>query len=135
VEKMKIVLNLKDLISEGNITEDMPKIVEIPFNKAITLDDLPRSKSALHYHLYYTDVLEKLLKEGLITKEQFEYDADDDGRLYILTLENVEFLNTIIENTYNQKRKVWNSTKKERYKHFLEEFQELWQYKLLSNSN
>lgn len=132
---MKIVLNLKDLISEGNITEDMPKIVEIPFNKAITLDDLPRSKSALHYHLYYTDVLEKLLKEGLITKEQFEYDADDDGRLYILTLENVEFLNTIIENTYIQKRKVWNSTKKERYKHFLEEFQELWQYKLLSNSN
>jgi hypothetical protein len=135
VEKMKIVLNLKDLISEGNITEDMPKIVEIPFNKAITLDDLPRSKSALHYHLYYTDVLEKLLKEGLITKEQFEYDADDDGRLYILSLENVEFLNTIIENTYIQKRKVWNSTKKERYKHFLEEFQELWQYKLLSNSN
>lgn len=132
---MKIVLNLKDLISEGNITEDMPKIVEIPFNKAITLDDLPRSKSPLHYHLYYTDVLEKLLKEGLITKEQFEYDADDDGRLYILTLENVEFLNTIIENTYIQKRKVWNSTKKERYKHFLEEFQELWQYKLLSNSN
>lgn len=132
---MKIVLNLKDLISEGNITEDMPKIVEIPFNKAITLDDLPRSKSALHYHLYYTDVLEKLLKEGLITKEQFEYDADDDGRLYILSLENVEFLNTIIENTYIQKRKVWNSTKKERYKHFLEEFQELWQYKLLSNSN
>ena len=93
---MKIVLNLKDLISEGNITEDMSQIVEIPFNKAITLDDLPRSKSALHYHLYYTDVLEKLLKEGLIVKEQIEYDADDEGKLYILTLENVEFLNTII---------------------------------------
>ena len=131
---MKIVLNLKDLISEGNITEDMPKIVEIPFNKAITLDDLPRSKSALHYHLYYTDVLEKLLKEGLITKEQFEY-GDDEGKLYILTLENVEFLNTIIENSYIEKRKIWNSEKKERYKLFLEEFQELWQYKLLSNSN
>ncbi len=132
---MKIILNLEDLISKENITENMPTIVEIPFNKVITLEDLPRSKSALHYHLYYTDVLEKLLKEGLITKEQFEYDADDDGRLYILSLENVEFLNTIIENTYIQKRKVWNSTKKERYKHFLEEFQELWQYKLLSNSN
>ena len=131
---MKIVLNLKDLISDGNITEDMPKIVEIPFNKAITLDDLPRSKSPLHYHLYYTDVLEKLLKEGLITKEQFEY-GDDEGKLYILTLENVEFLNTIIENSYIEKRKIWNSEKKERYKLFLEEFQELWQYKLLSNSN
>lgn len=132
---MKIVLNLKDLISEGNITEEMSQIVEIPFNNPIGLEDLPRSKSPLHYHLYYTDVLEKLLKEGLITKEQFEYDADDDGRLYILSLENVEFLNTIIENTYIQKRKVWNSAKKERYKHFLKEFQELWQYKLLSNSN
>ena len=56
-------------------------------------------------------------------------------KLYILTLENVEFLNTIIENSYIEKRKIWNSEKKERYKHFLEEFQELWQYKLLSNSN
>ena len=101
---MKIVLNLKDLISDGNITEDMPKIVEIPFNKAITLDDLPRSKSALHYHLYYTDVLEKLLKEGLITKEQFEY-GDDEGKLYILTLENVEFLNTNNSNPKEQQKK------------------------------
>ena len=132
---MKIIIKLKDLISEGNITEDMSQIVEIPFNKAITLDDLPRRKSALHYHLYYTDVLEKLLKEGLIVKEQIEYDADDEGKLYILTLENVEFLNTIIENSYIEKRKIWNSAKKERYKLFLEEFQELWQYKLLSNSN
>lgn len=125
---MKIIINLKDLISEKNITEEMPQIVEIPFNKAISLDDLPRSKNVLHYQLYYTDVLEKLLKEGLIVKEQFEYDGDD-GRLYILTLENVEFLNTIIENSYIEKRKDWNSQKKERYKQFLEEYRELWQYK------
>lgn len=109
---MKIIIKLKDLISEGNITEDMSQIVEIPFNKAITLDDLPRSKSALHYHLYYTDVLEKLLKEGLIVKEQIEYDADDEGKLYILTLENVEFLNTIIENSYIEKKKNLEFCKK-----------------------
>lgn len=126
---MKIILNLEDLISKENITENMPQIVEIPFNKAISLDDLPRSKNVLHYQLYYTDVLEKLLKEGLIVKEQFEYDGDDEGKLYILTLENVEFLNTIIENSYIEKRKDWNSQKKERYKQFLEEYRELWQYK------
>lgn len=45
---MKIILNLEDLISKENITENMPTIVEIPFNKVITLEDLPRSKSALH---------------------------------------------------------------------------------------
>lgn len=130
---MKIIINLKDLISEENITEEMSQIVEIPFNKAISLDDLPRSKNVLHYQLYYTDVLEKLLKEGLIVKEQFEYDGDD-GKLYILTLENVEFLNTIIENSYIEKRKVWNSVKKERYKLFLEDFQELWQYKMCNQN-
>lgn len=130
---MKIIINLKDLISEENITEEMSQIVEIPFNKAISLDDLPRSKNVLHYQLYYTDVLEKLLKEGLIVKEQFEYDGDD-GKLYILTLENVEFLNTIIENSYIEKRKVWNSVKKERYKLFLENFQELWQYKMCNQN-
>lgn len=70
---MKIILNLEDLISKENITENMPTIVEIPFNKVITLEDLPRSKSALHYHLYYTDVIQKLLKEGLIKKEQVEW--------------------------------------------------------------
>lgn len=130
---MKIIINLKDLIREENITEEMSQIVEIPFNKAISLDDLPRSKNVLHYQLYYTDVLEKLLKEGLIVKEQFEYDGDD-GKLYILTLENVEFLNTIIENSYIEKRKVWNSVKKERYKLFLENFQELWQYKMCNQN-
>ncbi len=125
---MKIILNLEDLISKENITENMPTIVEIPFNKVITLEDLPRSKSALHYHLYYTDVIQKLLKEGLIKKEQVEW-GDDEGKLYILTLENVEFLKTVVENSYIEKRKDWNSQKKERYKQFLEECRELWQYK------
>lgn len=125
---MKIILNLEDLISKENITENMPTIVEIPFNKVITLEDLPRSKSALHYHLYYTDVIQKLLKEGLIKKEQVEW-GDDEGKLYILTLENVEFLKTVVENSYIEKRKDWNSQKKEKYKQFLEECRELWQYK------
>ena len=125
---MKIILNLEDLISKENITENMPTIVEIPFNKVITLEDLPRSKSALHYHLYYTDVIQNLLKEGLIKKEQVEW-GDDEGKLYILTLENVEFLKTVVENSYIEKRKDWNSQKKERYKQFLEECRELWQYK------
>jgi hypothetical protein len=125
---MKIILNLEDLISKENITENMPTIVEIPFNKVITLEDLPRSKSALHYHLYYSDVIQKLLKEGLIKKEQVEW-GDDEGKLYILTLENVEFLKTVVENSYIEKRKEWDSQKKERYKIFLEECLELWQFK------
>lgn len=125
---MKIILNLEDLISKENITESMPTIVEIPFNKVITLEDLPRSKSTLHYHQYYTDVIQKLLKEGLIKKEQVEW-VDDEGKLYILTLENVEFLKTVVENSYIEKRKEWDSQKKERYKIFLEECLELWQFK------
>ena len=83
----------------------------------ITLDDLPRSKNPLHYQLYYTDILQKLLKEGLITQDQIEW-GDNDGKLYILTLENVEFLKTVIENSYIEKRKVLDLKKKD-IKYFL----------------
>lgn len=47
-----------------------------------------------------------------------------------LNEEDKEFLDTVIENSFIIKRKEWDLPKKERYKTFLVEFEELWQSKI-----